>query len=89
MVKVIKNVTEHFMRMTVAFGIFGGAFAAGAPTPATAEVSYPWCVQGSVLHCYYMTREQCEMTVDYHGFCVANPDVLSQGSDPKTGAAIR
>jgi hypothetical protein len=36
--------------------------------------SYPWCVQGSNLHCYYMNREQCEETVDYHGFCVPNPD---------------
>ena len=36
---------------------------------------YPWCTQGSLLHCYYMTREQCEQTVDYHGFCVRNPDV--------------
>jgi hypothetical protein len=27
------------------------------------------------LQCYYMTREQCEEAVDYHGFCVANSNV--------------
>ena len=41
---------------------------------AAQETSYPWCVQGGMLRCYYMNREQCEQTVDYHGFCVANPD---------------
>lgn len=72
---------KYLVRMSVmAFGIFGAAFVAGRPTPGAAENSYPWCVQGEVLHCYYMTREQCEMTVDYHGFCVANPDVLSQSN---------
>ncbi len=35
---------------------------------------YPWCVQGSALHCYYSNRAQCEEAVDYHGFCVSNPD---------------
>jgi hypothetical protein len=73
---------KYFIRMSVmAFGIFGAAFVAGAPVPATAEESYPWCVQGSVLRCYYMTREQCEMTVDYRGFCVANPDVRSKSNE--------
>ena len=38
------------------------------------EIAYPWCVQGGMLHCYDMNREQCEETVDYHGFCVTNPD---------------
>jgi Protein of unknown function (DUF3551) len=47
----------------------------GIDRPAAAqEVSYPWCTQGSSLHCYYMSRQQCEETVDYRGFCVANPD---------------
>jgi hypothetical protein len=73
---------KYFMRMSViVFGLFGAAFVAGAPTPGAAEESYPWCVQGSVLHCYYMTRERCEMTVDYHGFCVANPEVSSQSNE--------
>jgi hypothetical protein len=52
-------------------GILGLAFVAGQPTSATAQQSYPWCAQGdNILHCYYMTREQCEAAVDYHGFCV-------------------
>lgn len=83
MAKVRKKMSlKYFLRMSVtAFGIFGAAFVAGTPTPGAAEESYPWCVQGSVLHCYYMTRGQCEMTVDHHGFCVANPDLLSQSND--------
>ncbi len=41
---------------------------------AADELSYPWCTQGGTLHCYYENRQQCEETVDYHGFCVSNPD---------------
>jgi hypothetical protein len=59
----------------MAIVVFGGALTSGYATPGTAEKSYPWCAQGSILHCYYMTREQCEQTVDYHGFCVPNPDM--------------
>jgi hypothetical protein len=41
----------------------------------TAEAqTYPWCTQRENLQCYYMNRGQCEETVDYHGFCVPNPD---------------
>lgn len=77
---------EYLMRMSVmAFAIFGVAFIAGALTPVAAEESYPWCVQADVLHCYYMTREQCEMTVDYHGFCVTNPEMPSQSNEAARG----
>lgn len=62
--------------MIVTFSIVG-AFMVGLPASGRAEESYPWCTQGAALHCYYMTREQCEQTVDYHGFCVANPEVVS------------
>jgi hypothetical protein len=62
----------------VAIGIVCAALAVERPTPGTAEESYPWCTQGSLLHCYYMTREQCEQTVDYRGFCVPNPDASRQ-----------
>jgi Protein of unknown function (DUF3551) len=73
---------KNFMRISVmASGICGATFVAGTPTPGMAEELYPWCVQGSVLRCYYMTREQCEMTVDYRGFCVANPDVRSKSNE--------
>jgi hypothetical protein len=67
---------KNLMRSTImAVGIFGAALAGGWPTPGTTEESYPWCTQGSLLRCYYTTREQCEQIVDYHGFCVPNPDV--------------
>jgi hypothetical protein len=72
---------KNFMRSTImAIGILGAALAGGRPTPGTAAESYPWCTQGSLLHCYYTTREQCEQTVDYHGFCVPNPDVSPQNN---------
>jgi len=66
----------------MAIGIFGAALAGGRPTLATAQESYPWCTQGGLLHCYYMTREQCEQTVDYHGFCVPNSDVSPRNNEP-------
>jgi hypothetical protein len=59
----------------IALGVGVAAAAAGQPMTAQAnEQSYPWCSQGDTLRCYYMNRQQCEETVDYHGFCVANPD---------------
>lgn len=67
---------KQFVRLTiVAFGIFGAALAIGTAVPAAAEPFYPWCSVGSAFHCYYMTREQCEEAVDYHGFCVTDPNV--------------
>jgi len=58
------------------FGILGFAFVVGQPTSVTAEQSDPWCAQGdNILHCYYMSREQCEAAVNNHGFCVANSNV--------------
>lgn len=62
------------MRSAIITFIVGGALIASAAAPGRAEESYPWCAQGEVLHCYYETREQCELTVDYRGFCVANPE---------------
>jgi hypothetical protein len=63
------------MRLSVmTFGILGVAVVAGQPAPVTAK-EYPWCTQGDTLQCWYMTREQCEEAVDYHGFCVANSNV--------------
>jgi hypothetical protein len=60
----------------IASTLFGGAISLGAAAPAAAESpSYPWCVQASIYRCWYMTREQCEEAVDYHGFCVTDPNV--------------
>jgi hypothetical protein len=83
MAKVRKKMSlKYFMRMRVmAFAIFGVAFVVGAPRPERRKSHIPGASKGGVLHCYYMTREQCEMTVDYHGFCVANSDLLSQSNE--------
>jgi hypothetical protein len=68
----------------IAIGIVFAALTGGQPTPGTAEELYPWCTQGSLLHCYYVTRDQCEQTVDYRGFCVPNPEV-----SPRTNEGVR
>jgi hypothetical protein len=67
---------KFLIRLTiVTFGIFAPALRISRPTPAIAQAqSYPWCVSGENPQCYYMTRQQCEEEVDYHGFCVTNPD---------------
>ena len=44
------------------------------PAPVMAEVSYPWCLHGTPLHCYYMNRWQCEESADFRGICVPNPN---------------
>jgi hypothetical protein len=65
-----------------AFGIFGGALTLNQPTPASAQqllLPYPWCSVGERLHCDFTTREQCEESVDYHGFCQPNPEMPQNG----------
>jgi hypothetical protein len=71
------------MRVTHAIFGLGCALTVGTPAPGTAQETYPWCTQGETLHCYYATREQCEATVDYHGFCVANPEASSIGQNAR------
>jgi hypothetical protein len=67
---------KHHVQAILTFAMFGAAMALGTAAPAAAESpSYPWCVQGSTLHCWYMTREQCEETVNHHGFCATDPNV--------------
>jgi len=34
-----------------------------------------------------MTREQCEETVDYHGFCQPNPEMPQSGPNGARGRA--
>jgi len=65
--------------LTLALGADLIAPFVGQRAAVAQETSYPWCVQGSMLRCYYMSREQCEQTVDYHGFCVANPEYRESG----------
>jgi hypothetical protein len=76
-----KNPLGHLHRVTItAAGILSVALIASLPAPAAAQASYPWCVSGEELHCYYVTREQCEEAVDYHGFCEMNPDNAASNS---------
>jgi hypothetical protein len=61
-----------------AFGISGAVLTLSQPIPASAQqllLPYPWCSVGERLHCDFMTREQCEESVDYHGFCQPNPEM--------------
>jgi Protein of unknown function (DUF3551) len=73
---------KFFERLPViTIAILGVAVVVGQPTSATAQ-SYPWCAQGdNILHCYYMTREQCEAAVNYHGFCIANSSVPTPNNE--------
>ena len=71
--------TSSFVAKIVAIGLLAVMWISAETSRATAdEYSYPWCRQGGTLHCYYMNREQCEETVDYHGFCVTNSEYQSR-----------
>ena len=60
---------------------------AAVPGPALAQAqAYPWCTQGSAIHCYYMSLQQCEETVNFRGFCIRNPDYQAQGGRARPGA---
>ncbi len=64
--------------------LIAAAIGAGGlvPAPAMAQTpAFPWCTQGSAIHCYYTSLQQCQETVDYHGFCIRNPDY--QGQDDR------
>lgn len=71
--------TKYFARFAaMTFTAVCVIFAAWQSFSSTADQSYPWCTQGDLQRCYYTTWGQCEQTVDYHGFCVANPSVTQQ-----------
>ncbi len=79
---------KQFVALSIlGLGMGGGALIGEQATPAAAQdLSYPWCTEGSALHCYYTTRQQCEETVDYHGFCVANPDYRAPNDNTRRRA---
>ena len=83
--------SKHSIRLPImTFGIFTAVLGAGQSTPVAAQaVSYPWCTQGEVLHCYYPSREQCEEEVDYRGFCVPNPEYSPSNRTPPPRSAPR
>jgi len=73
---------KHIVQTILPLVLFGTAMALGAASPAAAQSpSYPWCAQGSIIRCWYMTREQCEETVNHHGFCVTDPNVSRRPED--------
>jgi hypothetical protein len=82
MLKYQRKIAGFLLCLTVV-AILSGAFVAASRMSGEAEDSYPWCVQGETLQCYYATREQCELTVNCHGFCVANPFAVSQTYSPR------
>lgn len=55
---------------TIIASVLFAAFASALP--ASAEVSYPWCLHGTPPHCYYMNRWQCEESADFRGICEPN-----------------
>jgi len=68
---------KYLVRLATKHPLYSVSVFLSAPAArAIAESpSYPWCAQGSVIRCRYMTREQCEEAVNYHGFCVTDPNV--------------
>ena len=82
---------KHIKQLALlVLGILGTALAAGQPTPLTAQtLPYPWCSVGESVHCDFDTLAQCEETVDYHGFCVRNPDLPAQQTPQKNNARRR
>ena len=59
------------------------AFAIGSGLRArSAEISYPWCLQGSSLRCYYLNRQQCEESADFRGICERDPFNQQQPGGP-------
>ena len=66
------------LRGLTVLAVLGAAFMASVQWPASAEESYPWCVQGETLQCYYATRDQCELKEKNHAFSDENPKALPQ-----------
>ena len=60
------------------FVLLAGTAAIAGPTPAAAEINYPWCAMGGQLgasgDCSYRTREQCLASVSgrWNLYCDTN-----------------
>jgi hypothetical protein len=66
------------------------------PTPAKANIDYPFCRAGKgeggygTARCDYSTLEQCQATASgLGGFCVTNPNYNSNANARYRGAARR
>jgi hypothetical protein len=74
--RTIVTLKHLVLLATTTFVLFGVGISLNTAGPAMAESpSYPWCAQGDIIRCWYMTREQCEEAVNYQGFCVTDPNV--------------
>lgn len=63
-----------------------------APTPARAEIEYPWCAitsigQSGMPACLYSTREQCVAFIGGQaGFCQPNARYVAPAAPARRGA---
>jgi len=68
---------KTFWQPTIlAFGISAAALLwAAQPAPAAArdDLPYPWCAVKGDPECIFMTFQQCEESVNWHGLCETNP----------------
>jgi hypothetical protein len=91
---VARNMSAKHVKQLIiaAVGILAAALWAGQTTPLAAQtltLPYPWCALGESLHCDFSTLQQCEETVDYHGFCERNPDMPAQQTPQNNNARRR
>jgi len=84
--KTIMTLKYLVLLATTTFVIFGVEISLNTAAPAMADSpSYPWCAQGDIIRCWYMTREQCEEAVNYQGFCVTDPNVPRRSGEKIRG----
>jgi hypothetical protein len=72
-----RTAAKPFPRLIIAtLGLFAVTLGVGRPLPARAQESpYPWCAVKDDPECIYMTFQQCEESVDWHGICENNPNL--------------
>jgi hypothetical protein len=59
------------LRGLMVLAVFATALVASLQRPARAEESFPWCVQGETLQCYYPTRDQLPRLLCRKSLCAA------------------
>lgn len=71
------------------------AVSIAAPSPARAEIEYPWCAQYSeravgATNCGFVTLAQCRATISgIGGICYENPAYVPAAQRPKRQRAPR
>jgi len=72
--------------MALALSVLGFVGCTAGSEPASAEITYPWCVQyrggdrGGGRNCGFWTYAQCMATASGMGFCEAN--AMYRGPQP-------